>query len=216
MKLALLFVGAALVLSAQPQPTASLLVAAQSSSVSGALGGTVDSTTTAVNLTTSGTTDWIAWGGGSCPGINRKSTGGSLISAYTLGSGQSAVLDNTSAPYSISWTGGTPTSSATAETNGCHSTPGNVSKGFSFTAPCGTATHTLIVYAYTLSGSTYQMAASLSDSSATPYNDGPTGPTTVHRTYTFVYNCSSNSQTINISWITTAGGNPGLAGAAYQ
>lgn len=184
----------------------------------GSLSGTVDSTTTSVNLTTSGTTDWIAWGAGaaSCPGINRKATGGSVISAYTLGSGQTAVFDNGVTPIQLTWTGGTPVGSATNATNGCHSTPGNVSKGLSFTAPCGTASHTLIVYTYTEAGSTYQMAASLSDASHSAYNDGPTGPVTAHRIYTFTYNCASNSQTINISWITTVGGNPGLEGAAYQ
>ena len=53
-------------------------------SIAGSLTGSSKLATTAVNLTTTGTTDWAHRGRGGVPGFDHKATGGGQISTYTV------------------------------------------------------------------------------------------------------------------------------------
>src|SRR5207237_4671326 len=92
----------------------------------------------AANLTSEGGADWEHWGDAS---LNRKSGVVAQLSNYTvLGSGSVATYSTD--PRALSWSDGTPTASATNNTNGVSMT--GVGQGFSFTAPADAATAGLV------------------------------------------------------------------------
>src|SRR5258706_15596833 len=73
------------------------------------LTGNVAAEPASVDLTTDGNTDWIHWGLANAGDVNRKATGGSRISNYTLiGAGTNRVR-LTDSPAKISWRDGSPT-----------------------------------------------------------------------------------------------------------
>ena len=84
----------------------------------GSLQGSGTSATTAVNLTTEGTTDWVHWGDAS---LNRKAGVTAQLSTYTkVGTGTVSTYSND--PRTLSWTDGTPTASSRRTRMGCTST----------------------------------------------------------------------------------------------
>lgn len=186
------------------------------------LSGSYTTSTSAVNITTTGSTDWIHWGGTSssntCNGVNRKSGGGSQISDYTVnGSGGNNAYPNDA--RAISWTDGTPTASDTNQT-GCY-TLGQSGSSFTFTLPASTAAHTAILYlgGFNMTAGQLKLTAHLADGSAADYTDTTcgVGGGTFDCNYTLTYKAGS-STTLNVTWGATAAtaGNMTVEGVAYQ
>jgi hypothetical protein len=180
------------------------------SAPSGALNGSGNSATTTANLTTEGTTDWIHWGD---TAVVRKSGVTAQISSYSeINSG--AVFFYNNDPRFLTWTDGTPTSSAT-HADGIYVY--GQQHGFSFTAPAGTSTHTLTVHVGGwYSGGT--LTAHLSDGSASDFSDTTSSVNGQYdRNYTLVYNAASSGQSLTVTWEQTSGvGNVTLDAAALQ
>ncbi|MBV9768587.1 MAG: hypothetical protein JOZ32_03360, partial [Bryobacterales bacterium] len=177
----------------------------------GSLTGAGNSATSAFNLTTEGTTDWIHWGD---PALNRKSGVTAQISNYTIvGSGQPISYTNDLRP--LSWTDGTPTTSSSNNNDGLYIN--SLQNGFSFTVPADGNTRNLTVHVGGwLSGAT--LTAHLSDGSAADFV-ASTLPASgqYDRNYTLTYSAASAGQTLTISWVNTTGaGNVTLNGAALS
>jgi len=163
----------------------------------GSLSGSVDSSTTSVNLSTQGSTDWAHWGTGGVPGLVRKS-GGSLISTYiVVGAGGVSTYSND--PRPMSWSGGSPTATASADASGLYIS--NIGNGFSITVPADTTQRVVKVYVggWNSAGS---FTASLSDASATNYTNTTTASTTQYdRAYTLTYKAASAGKLLTLTWV---------------
>jgi len=180
---------------------------------SGSLSGSSTTSTTAVNLTTEGTTDWIHFGNGAVPGIDRMSSGGSLISAYTVvGTGGANSYGND--PRPVSWTNGTPNTSGTNNLGGVYIA--GVNNGFSITAPADTTQRTLVVHVGGWS-STGTVTAHLSDGSAADFNNTAAGNLSAQYdvNYTLIYKAGSAGKTLTVTWKMASGtGNVTINAAA--
>jgi hypothetical protein len=184
----------------------------------GLLSGSGTSASTAVNLTTEGTVDWVHWGDNvlNATALNRKSGVTAQISNYTIvGTGPVQTYNND--PRPMSWTDGSPTASNSSDTNGVYITA--TGNGFSITVPAGTAAQVLTVHVggWNSSGT---LTAHLSDGSATNYVDTTTSSNTQYdRNYALTYNAASAGQTLTVTWVMTSGsgtGNVTLNGAALS
>jgi len=177
----------------------------------GSLTGAGNSATSAFNLTSEGTTDWIHWGD---QALNRKSGVTAQISNYTIvGSGQPISYTNDLRP--LSWTDGTPTASSSNNNDGLYIN--SLQNGFSFTVPADGNTRNLTVHVGGwLSGAT--LTAHLSDGSAADFVDSTLPASGQYdRNYTLTYSAASAGQTLTISWVNTTGaGNVTLNGAALS
>ncbi|GGP25043.1 PQQ-binding-like beta-propeller repeat protein [Silvimonas amylolytica] len=177
----------------------------------GTLTGTGTSLATNANLTTEGVTDWIHWGESPA---TRKTGTTSVLSDFTpVGAGPAVAYNNDLRP--LSWSNGTPTAAATANTNGVYVNA--VNNGFQFTAPADTNQRTLIVHVggYKTSGT---LTAHLSDGSAADFTDTTTLATGQYdRNYTLTYSAASAGQYLTVHWIAASGtGNVALSGAALS
>jgi len=162
--------------------------------------------TTATNLTAQGTSDWAHWGQSSATDFDQLSGNSQISNITVVGSGSPGQFTD-SIQY-MSWTNGTPTTSATNSEDGIWIA--GVGNGFSFTVPASTTPQTLTVYVggYESAGT---LTASLSDGSAATYTNSSmsgtaTGPDGEHYygTFTFTYNSASAGQTLTISWVENA------------
>jgi uncharacterized repeat protein (TIGR03806 family) len=192
--------------------TASFSWTVQAAASGASLSGVVSTATTSINLSGTGLTDWAHWGDGGVPGITRKSGGGSLISAYTVLSGGAASGYNND-PRAMSWTGGTPTASATTNTNGVYvAGSGN---GFSVNVPAGLTRTAVTIYVggWASSGT---LRAHLSDNSAADYTNTTAVATGQYvRAYTINYAAASAGQRLVLTWTqASSGGNVTLNGVA--
>jgi hypothetical protein len=184
----------------------------------GSLAGSVATSPSPVNLTAAGTSDWIHWGDtyGSPAAFNHKASGGSQISNYTV-VGSTRIYTYNFDPRPVSWTDGSPAASANSNTNGILNGYSAAGQGFSFTAPAGTATRTLVVYC----GGQFDggmLTASLSDGSAPNFTYTASRSYNYDLTITLTYNASSNGQTLTVQWVDAnlGGGTIWLVGAALQ
>ena len=182
----------------------------------GLLQGSGNSATTAVNLTTEGTLDWVHWGDAAGSAATRKAGVTPQISTFTIvGSGNLTNYNNDA--RLISWTGGTPLASSTNNAGG--SFISNVGQGYSFTAPADTSPRTLIVHVggYSSGGT---LTAHLSDQSAADYVDvTSTVNGSYDRNYTINYSAASAGQTLTVKWVATSatgGANVTINAAALQ
>jgi hypothetical protein len=182
------------------------------------LAGAVVISTSPVNLTAVGTSDWIHWGDDhSTPAsFNHKASGGSQISNYTV-VGTTHAYTYTSDPRAMSWTDGSPTSSTSNDTRGIYNSLSAVGQGFSFTAPADTTTRTLVVYC----GGQFDggaLTATLSDGSAPAFTYSASRANSYDLTITLTYQANSSGQTLTVTWLDSslAGGSIWLAGAALQ
>jgi len=192
--------------------TASFSWTVQAAPSGASLSGVVSTATTSINLSGTGLTDWAHWGDGGVPGITRKSGGGSLISAYTVLSGGAASGYNND-PRAMSWTGGTPTASATTNTNGVYvAGSGNA---FSVNVPAGLTRTAVTIYVggWASSGT---LRAHLSDNSAADYTNTTAVATGQYvRAYTINYAAASAGQRLLLTWTqASSGGNVTLNGVA--
>jgi hypothetical protein len=109
--------------------------------------------------------DWKHWGSGGVSGVDRKATGGNLISDYTyIGVGAPA---SSTPPVTYTWTDGTP------NTTGSHA--GGIKaigagEGFEVDVPAESYERVLNLY-NTLNSCTMHFEASMSDNSAYMYSD---------------------------------------------
>jgi hypothetical protein len=177
----------------------------------GSLAGAGTSTTTAVNLTTEGSTDWEHFGDGS---PNRKANVTVQLSTYTVvGSGGVQTYNND--PRPVSWTDGTPTASSSNNRNGFYIS--GIGQGFSFTAPADSTQRTLVVHVggYKSGGT---LTVHLSDGSAADFTDTTAVASGQYdRNYTLAYQAASALQTLKVTWKMSSGtGNVTLNAVALQ
>jgi len=177
----------------------------------GSLAGSVDTSSTLVNLTTEGSVDWVHWGDAS---LTRKAGVTAQLSSYTVvGSGNGSTYGDD--PRFMSWTDGTPTASSTNNRNGVYINV--IEQWFSFTAPADTTVRTLVAHlGGWSSGGTF--TAHLSDGSAVDFTDTPSMvPGQYDRNYTLTYKANSAGQTLTLTWkMITGNGNVTLNAAALQ
>ncbi|GGP18931.1 beta strand repeat-containing protein [Silvimonas iriomotensis] len=177
----------------------------------GTLMGSSTSAVTNANLTTEGNTDWIHWGDGT---TNRKTGVTPVISDYSIvGAGPAVAYNNDLRP--LSWTDGSPTLTATANTNGVY--VNKVNNGFSFTAPADSTQRTLVVHVdgYQTAGT---LTAHLSDGSAPDFVDTtPLGTGQFDRNYTLTYSAGTAGQYLTVKWVASSGtGNVAVSAAALS
>jgi len=178
----------------------------------GYLSGAVSTgtTTTFLNLTSLGSVDWAAFGyNSSAASIERKSTGGSLISTLTAVGGVLANFNEGVNPlYSSSWQDGNVHPSVANENYLVYNSGGN-GTGMSLTVPAGIKVQTLTLYvtvsfnAATLTQG--KLTATLSDASAGPYTDTSVqmtnGAANLLGRYILTFAAASNSQTLTVTWV---------------
>ena len=181
----------------------------------GALTGSWAAPSGTVTLSGSqGARDWAHWGLSSAASFDHR-RGANKISSFTkIGAATPAHYPNN--PVGYSWTGGTPTPSATNTTTGVY--VAGVGNGFSVTAPADTTQRTLRVYVGVwLAGG--RLTAHLSDGSAADFTDaslssgsGPSG-----RVYALTYKAAKAGQKLTVTWTQASGsGNVTLQAAALQ
>ncbi|MEN3327397.1 MAG: hypothetical protein V7638_2204 [Acidobacteriota bacterium] len=169
-----------------------------------------------VNLTNEGTLDWAHWGNGGAAVFNHKNNVTQQISNFTpIGAGTVMWLaDN---PSGFTWTGGTPTASATNVHTGVFLI--GVGNGFQLTVPADTNLKTLRLN-LGLWKARGVLEATLSDGSAAPYIDNSliNQLGTSNGTYTLSFAAASAGQTLTIKYtvqaIYNASGNVTLESAS--
>ncbi|HEV8246519.1 MAG TPA: hypothetical protein VGP93_12155 [Polyangiaceae bacterium] len=175
------------------------LVAAASGD--GAVSGSVsDDIAGVVDLSAEGTSDWAHWGQSGFPSEDRKqgTSAIQMTSALCMYSGVTKKGDS-SGLSSFSWTGGSPTASATAAASGVSANDTN--SGFTLSVPADTSPRTLKVYVG-VSRAQGELHAYLSDNSATPYRDGSISDSSAahNGVYTLSYQAASADQTLYVTW----------------
>ncbi len=98
-----------------------------------------------VDLTRTGSTDWVHWGLSGPHGLSRRRGGSPAISDYTLSGGPVGLMKDGSRGPSrgFVWTGGTPTRTVPVTYTGAHLSGKN---GFQFRVRTDPRPHTLRVY----------------------------------------------------------------------
>lgn len=144
-----------------------------------------------IDLTTTGKTDWINWSAT----VNRKITGGSQISNFTITG--TPVYDKSG--RIVMWSDGMPTVSSSNDnviwTQG-------VDTGFTFTVPADTVPRSLIVYLGVWENASGRITAILSDGGLVMTDVIPTVPMglTDNRNYTINYRASKPSQNLKVEF----------------
>ena len=168
----------------------------------GSLAGSLATPSGTQNLTTLGTLDWAHWGLTSGTSFDHKAGVSSQISNYTV-VGTGAVNQYADNAFGYTWTGGTPTASATNSTTGVYIS--GVGNGFQITVPADTTQRTLMVFvdSYHAQG---KMVAHLSDASSPDYVNTAINSTsaTVQGGFTFVYQAASSGQTLSVTFTNIA------------
>ncbi len=169
------------------------------------LTGTTDTSSANVDLTAIGTGDWIHWTTVSPTGTQRKATGGSQISDYTVGS---ESFNGAFDPSTLSWTDGTPTASGSDTAVVYNTTSGTE---FTFTIGADTTLKHAHFYFGAL-GSGCVFTATLSDSSAGPYTatSAGVGDFNIH----LDWSAGSGGQTLTVVYAT--GSFPIIRGIALE
>lgn len=151
------------------------------------------------NLSDEGTADWAHWGLVDTTSFNHKNNVTQEISNYTkLGNGSVIAATTGNDNFKYTWTGGTPTSSAT-DTQHELWFSGSTGTGFQFTVTAGTDLKTIKIHTSDYNAK-LKFEAILSDGSASSYVDyfNNTSGFTQYRIYTITYKANSNNQTLTI------------------
>jgi hypothetical protein len=166
-------------------------LATPSVGLTGASANTLASTT----LSTEGSDDWAQWGLNAVGDFNHKSGVTQQISNYSkIGTGTVARFSNSLVGYS--WTGGTPTTTATNTTTGLF-VSGN-GAGFRITVPADTTRRTVRLYVGAWQAKA-KIVASLSDASSGAFTDFyDSSATSTNKVYAFSYQAASGGQTLTI------------------
>jgi hypothetical protein len=160
--------------------------------------------TAAVNLTTEGTLDWTHYGLSSASLTPSRKSGANVIGAATqLGGGTLARLTSGVPPKT--WTGGTPTASATNSTTGLSyntSSPGVIGRGFQLVVPALPNQLRQLKLYVGVTNTTGRLEASLNDGSGLIATDtsvtNAAGTTNV--VYTINFRASSASKNLTVKW----------------
>jgi hypothetical protein len=179
-------------------------------STSAGLTGSQTGATTTANITTEGALDWVHWGDAA---LNRKSGVAAQLSTYSV-VGAGTVYTYGNDPRGITWSDGTPTTTATGDTNGLYIY--GTGNGFSLTAPASTTTRVLTVHVGGWnSGGT--LTASLGDGSAANFvSTTATAGGQYDENYTLTYTAGSTT-TLTVTWVMSSGtGNVTLNGSALS
>lgn len=174
----------------------------------------VSAGTTTANLTGLGYNDWAAWNNvGSFTPNERKSGGGSLISAAAFGG--ASALGTSAAPITVSWTDGNPTGSST-NTGAAVCLPLNTTGvGYEITFPASRATRVARVFCF-VGDATARVTAIISDASTGNQVDSTTlafgAGTTSGGDIQVTYSAASDSQTmtIRVEVLSSASGSGGI------
>ncbi|MBK8161663.1 MAG: hypothetical protein IPK65_00480 [Gammaproteobacteria bacterium] len=163
----------------------------------GHLLGTNNTSPASVNLSTEGSADWAHWALTNAASFNHKSGITQQISNYTRIGPVNPGRFVSANQFTSTWTGGTPTATATNTGAGLYITGNN--NGFSVTVPASTTAKTLRLY---LGGwkARGQLQATLSDGSAAPYVttiDNPSG--SINRVVTLDFS-AAGAATLTVSY----------------
>ena len=165
----------------------------------GALTGSATASPGTVNLTTTGTADWIHWGLSGASSINRKVGVNPGIGNYTsLGAAPARFEAPSGARVGYSWSDGAPNASGNTRAGLFFNGIGN---GATLELPADTTTRTLQLY---VGGWTAraELRATLSDGSAAPYVaviDSPNG--VIDRQVTITYSAATAGQTLTVRYV---------------
>jgi len=179
-----------------------LTVTVNPAGLPGSLSGSNAPPPTNINLSSGGTADWAHWGLSGPSSFNHKSGVTQQISNFTkIGTGQTQQYGNN--PNFYSWTGGTPTSTATNTSTGIYVI--GLNNGFQVTVPADTTARTLKMYVG-LWAAGGRFEASLSDGSAPTYVDTSISNSagTTNAVYTLNYQAGSPGQTLTVKWYVNA------------
>ncbi|GAA2018488.1 hypothetical protein GCM10009839_13390 [Catenulispora yoronensis] len=152
-----------------------------------------------VNLSAEGRSDWATWAAATATSYDRKSTGGSQISNYTLLGTGSASKSGGGAP-TVSWSDGTPDAGGT-NTAGAYTAGAN--NGFQLTVPADTTKRAVKLYVNSWHA-TGQLVATLSDGSGSYLDTSVSSSSgTSAGVYTLIYQANSANQTLTLKWTTS-------------
>jgi hypothetical protein len=149
-----------------------------------------------VVLSDEGTNDWAHWGLNGIANIDHKAGVTEQITNFTV-IGTNTVLTYGDNLAAFSWTGGTPTASASGSTTGVYIY--GLANGFQFTLPADPRPRTVKVYVG-LYGARANFRAWLSDGSAPEFTDNTVSNlyNNAYQVYTLTYKAASPNQTLTI------------------
>ncbi len=198
----------------------------QTGSTAGTLTGSMTTGSTSnVNLSAAGITQWAVWGQGTSTSLAPTSnsigmTGISNLTGFSNGNSLRGLGQYGSYGEStFTWTNGTPTLSASGVASGIQFNnqpggPSGVGEGFSFTVPANTIAAQLTLFTTTHDGIS-QLLATLSDGSAPPLTINTTQIGN-NKAHTFYINYQANSNaTLTLKYLLTSE-NSGYGNAAIQ
>ena len=158
------------------------------------------------DLSVEGSIDWAHWGHVAANDFDHRANGGTAISDLAA----TPALMFTGAPFTASWSGGTPHMNVAMTSTGVGVHQGSA---MTFTVAAATTTRVLRLYVGAQQA-TARLDLSLSDASASPVTAtfaSAAGTTNV--CYTITFNAASAGKTLNVSWTDTndAGGGGSFA-----
>jgi PKD repeat protein len=158
----------------------------------GMLAGSLAPSPAAVDLTATGTLDWVQW-----PGSVRKAGVAPQISGPTR-VGRGAVAAPASGLGTLRWSDGTP--AASGATNEGVSVSG-IGRGFAITVPADTTPRTLTLFVAATSAAG-RLSARLSDGPVADFVSSPARKpgTSWSGVYTLTYRAASAGQTLRVTW----------------
>lgn len=176
--------------------TVDMDVAANAVTASG-ISGVVDTSSSPVNLTTVGSTDWAHWGDGSETAVTRRAGSSHPITrAYVDGGGDVGLYAD--GARKMSWTNGSPIASSSNNGKGIFTS--GVGRGFHVDVDAGLEARTVRVYVGGWnSGGT--LRAALLDGSASDYVDvAPVISGSYSRNYQITYRAGRDGTLLRIWW----------------
>jgi hypothetical protein len=159
-----------------------------------------------LNLTSEGTSDWAHWGFASgvtttWHSMDRKGSGGSKISDFTILGGADAAEQFTDSPTLGSWTDGTPNTTATGTQTGVSVYRWwATNTGLRITVPADTTSRTLRLYCGTYNANGKVVASLSSASGVTPVTVTHVGQgyRSKDGVYTITYRANGPGQTLTV------------------
>jgi hypothetical protein len=147
-----------------------------------------------LDLTTEGVIDWAHWGYQSPAGFDRKN-GGTAISSLTA----IPALNFSGAPFTASWTDGTPHTNVSMTSSGAGVHQGST---MTFAVAADTAMRTLRVYVGAQTAAA-RLDVALSDGSQIQTKMLTDATSTTNVCYAITFNAASDGQHLTISWTDT-------------
>jgi hypothetical protein len=163
------------------------------------------STSSTVDLSAQGGTDWAHWGYSGIPGMDHASSGGSQISDVVAYNG-AALNQNTDAGTSpFSWSGGVPDPAVVGTQTQIYTI--STGGGFQFSVPAGTTLRTVRLYLGMTGSTNAQLRAHLSDGSSPDLVDASLTGSGPYReiAYTISYRAASPGQILTLTWSLLSG-----------